>query len=309
MRSFLPICALLLLAAASLPGQTPGEPDWRIFDGAVVLGGVNAESLLGSPIVTQLIERAVGEFPESLQTIDQFRAGKGVKNTFFALTQSGQQLSVLVLLRGPGIEEKDLIRNAQGKFQVRRLDPETVLLGDAPALARAVRRLTLPAPARDSAVVAQAKQLSQHRDFWIAGSMPSLPQTALVGGTIRSLSLGINLQSDLNVDLNVEATSPQMAADLAAKMNTSQAQLPPGASMTADVRGSQVHAQLAVPGEEIVKAIASSAGTIAQRIREGLAQQGFGPAAAATPQQPPAPKKIVIYGLDEGPKEIVLPQP
>jgi hypothetical protein len=296
-----------------------GEPDWRFADPtAMLIGGINIERLARSELIRGTLEQIRQRLPESQATLDKTLGPRpDISHVSFSLRQNGQDPDVLVLING-SMDEAAVAKALQSKLQVRRIDLNAVLLGNGPSLDAAVRRLSRPALPLQAPLFQQGKALAAAHDSWMAGSMPSVAQTAMLQAVVRGFSLGLDLRQDVRMELNVNFANAQLAQDIVQRVRASKADLPPGASLDIHATGSAARFLFAMDGAHVQQAVADAmAGGLNAQLGSlfgapDFAQAGAAPAATPKPAPIPAParKSVVIYGLDDGPREVPLgPRP
>ena len=201
------------------------------------------------------------------------------------------------------------------------LDEGTLLLGDEKSVLAALdRRGRALAPA--STLLARAQVLAFTHDFWAiadaplskfqpASASPGNPVasalTSQIASQIKGIEAGLSLRDGFQFELNLatdsEATAAQMSQVISAQIQTAmlaQATRPEEAEMVRKLQigaeGNRMRVNLALTADEF---------------RQLQAAQAARAMAAARAPQPPVraakpatPGKIVIYGLEGGPREI-----
>lgn len=287
-----------------------GGPDWRFADPiATMIGGIDLESLAQSKIVRGAVAQLLANVPGSQSALDNFSIASGVRRALFSLRDGAAEPSVLVLLSGQ-LDEKDLARALDGKLQVRRVDLENVLVGTGPELEAAVARMGRPAVASVVPAVYESKTLVDGHDIWIAGRIPRMPQTASVASAIHGFALGLSLRKDLRLDASVDTANVQMAQEIVEKARASQKEIPEGTSLDVTAQGNVVQMRFAMDGEKLSEALTKAMPT--PGFSEMFSSLGLSPAAqkGTASQKPVAPaparKSAVIYGLEDGPREVPM---
>ena len=319
MRSLIVFVALAAILPVSNVLAQPvlvsvGEADWRFADpSAVLVGGVNVGALTSSKLVRNVLLELVGKMgqnPEVLKAMDQ---ASSVSRISFSLGEGKGEPSVLMLVEG-NLDDAAAARMIQGKLEMRRLDLNTVLMGSAADLNQAATRMNATQPVLRASLQRQALALARSNDLWIAGAIPA------VGGAklaipMESLSLGLNLQTDVLLDLNVNMTTVKAAQDLVKQIQQGKkdelAKI--GATLEASVAGTAAKVHFAMNGDQVAKAMGEAwSHGVGQQMSGILGMAGMAAAAAnasqAAPTPAPAPtrKNVVIYGLEDGPREIPL---
>jgi hypothetical protein len=316
MRSHRTIALILCsLAVPAVFAQAPAQ-DWRFaHPGATLVGGFRVKAMLDSPLVNTLITQATAKDPSAGAIVGMMRAALGgVTEVRFSVRDAGKGKDPEVLALVTGVLDDVTARGlAQGKTSLRRIDANTVLVGEGQSLEDAVIRLSKPATGLQDRALGRSKGVANN-DLWIAGTLPALPMTIPVLDSLRSLALGISAQSDLRVEIALEMTSAKMAEDLVSSARRSQVQQPAlGAALESEVDGSTARFRMVMPGDQVIQAAQ-------QAMEHGITSSGAqsplaaflspsllsGAPVASEPAGPAKPKRdtIVIYGLDEGTREI-----
>jgi hypothetical protein len=316
MRSLRTVALILCsLAAPAVFAQASAE-DWRFaHPGATLLGGFRVKAMLDSPLVNTLIAQATAKDPSAGAIVGMMRAALGgVTEVRFSVRDAGKGKDPEVLALVTGVLDDVTVRGlAQGKTSLRRIDANTVLVGEGQALEDAVIRLSKPATGLQARALGRSKTVANN-DLWVAGTLPALPMTIPVLDSLRSLALGISAQNDLRVEIALEMASAKMAEDLVSSARRSQAQQPAlGAALESEVDGSTARFRVVMPGDQVIQAAQ-------QAIEHGITSNGAqsplaaflspsllsGAPVVSEPAGPAKPKRdtIVIYGLDEGTREI-----
>jgi hypothetical protein len=320
MRSLGLIPCFLIGSAAF--AQVPVQ-DWRFaHPGATLVGGFRIKAVLNSPLVNNLIAQATAKDPSTGMMVGMMRSSVGgVTEVRFSVRDMGKGKEPDVLALVTGVVDDAIAGaltqgKAQGKAQVRRIDANTLLLGEGQSLEDAVARLSKPATGLQARALDRGKALAD-RDLWIAGTLPELPGLTIpMLDTLRGLALGISLQSDLSIEVALDMDNAKTAEDLVSLARRSQAQQPGlGAALQSEADGSTARFRFEMPGDQVIQAvkqgIEQSAG--GQSPLAGFLGTSVGSNVLPTfksttpaPAAPPKPKQgtIKIYGLDEGTREI-----
>jgi hypothetical protein len=212
--------------------------------------------MLDSPLVNTLITQATGKDPSAGAIVGMMRAALGgVTEVRFSVRDAGKGKDPEVLALVTGVLDDVTARGlAQGKTSLRRIDANTVLVGEGQSLEDAVIRLSKPATGLQDRALGRGKGVANN-DLWIAGTLPALPMTIPVLDSLRSLALGISAQSDLRVEIALEMTSAKMAEDLVSSARRSQVQQPAlGAALESEVDGSTARFRMVMPGDQVIQA-------------------------------------------------------
>jgi hypothetical protein len=288
-----------------------GGPDWRFEDPfATLIGGIDMDALWRSEIVRGALAQLLAGVPGGESAL-QNSGASGVTRALFSLRDWGGEPKVLVLLTGQ-VDEKALAQAMNGRLQVRRVDLENVLLGTGAELVNAAGRMNRPVAESGPSALHQSKTLVDGHDFWIAGRIPRMPQTAQVADAIQGFALGFSLRKDLRLDVSLNTASVQMAQEIVTKARTSMKETPEGASLDVSAQGKSVELRFAMDGARLNQALAKA--MPASGFSEMFSSLGIAPVSAgSTAPKPAAPapprRSAVIYGLDEGPREVPMTRP
>jgi hypothetical protein len=157
-------------------------------------------------------------------------------------------------------------------------------------------------------------------DFWISGQIPENPIALLTAGmpvpgginlpaspdltkNLRRIAIGLSLRDGIDAELVLKTTTPEMAEALVKEILKSIEEKPNPLSrlVGAHAEGATAHFTLDVPRSMAVESI-----------RATMDQQKNLAASTTVPQPLDPPKPMhhaaVIQGLDDGPREVQLPQ-
>jgi hypothetical protein len=204
---------------------------------------------------------------------------------------------------------------------VALLDGGTLLLGDEKSVLAALDRRGGALPPA-SALLARAQALASTHDFWAiadaplskfqpAGASPGNPVASALASQIASqikgietgLSLRDGFQFELSLATDSEATALQMSQLVSGQIQMAmlaQATRPEEAEMVRKIQigaeGNRMRVNLALTADEFQQLQAAQAARVMAAAST--------PQPAARPAKPATPGKIMIYGLDGGPREI-----
>lgn len=204
---------------------------------------------------------------------------------------------------------------------VALLDGGMLLLGDEKSVLAALDRRGRALPPA-SALLARAQALASTHDFWAiadaplskfqpAGASPGNPVASALASQIASqikgietgLSLRDGFQFELNLATDSDATATQMSQLVSGQIQMAmlaQATRPEEAEMVRKLQigaeGNRMRVNLALTADEFRQLQAAQAARAMTAARA--------PQPPARPVKPATPGKIMIYGLDGGPREI-----
>ena len=310
------------LTASTIFAQAPAQ-DWRFaHPGATMVGSFRVKAVLDSPLVNTLIAQAASKDPSSTAIVGMMRGALGgVQEVRFSIRDmgKGKNPDVLALVSG-AMDDATAGALTQGKTTVRRLDANTLLIGEGPSVEDAMARMSKPATGLQARALDRSKTLGDY-DLWIAGTLPVLPMTVPVIDTMRGLAVGISMQNDLRMELALDMDSAKTAEDLVSAARRSQVKQPGlGAALQSEVEGATARFRITLPGDQVIQAVQQGiANGTAQSPLAGIFGGSFGSTALPTftsgapaPAVQPEPMRgtVKIYGLDEGTREVkVEPRP
>ena len=301
-----------LAAFAQVPVTQTQMQDWRFaHPGATMVGGFRVKAVLDSALVNTLIAQATAKDPSTATLVGMMRGALGgISEVRFSVRDmgKGQNPDVLALVSG-ATDDATARALAQNKATVRRVNANTILVGEGQSIEDAMIRLSKPATGLQARALDRSKGLSNH-DFWIAGTLPEIPAMSIpMLDSLRGLALGISLQSDLRMELDLDMNTAKMAEDLVSAARRSQVQQPGlGAALQSEADGSTARFRFSMPGDQVIQAVQQGiANGGAQSSLAGLLGESL-PTFKSTSPKPDAPANpkgtIKIYGLDEGTREI-----
>lgn len=312
MRSLRTAALLICFVTSGLLAQESSQ-DWRFaHPGATLVGGFRLKATLDSPLVNALIAQATAKDPSAGPMVAMMKAAlSGVTEVRFSVRDMGKGKDPDVLALVSGVLD-DTTANAlmapKTKTTLHRIDANTVLMGQGQSLEDALDRMRKPAVALQDRALDRGKAIAHH-DLWMAGSLPAMPMTFPVLDSLRGLAFGLTMQKDLNVEVAVEMATPKMAEDLVSSARKSQAQQPAsvGAALHSEVDGSTARFQVVMEGDQLLQAARQAMeGNTGSSPLAALLGGSSSPAPQFAESTPAKPKRdtIMIYGLEDGPREI-----
>jgi hypothetical protein len=315
MRALALISSFLIGSAAF--AQVPAQ-DWRFaHPGATLVGGFRIKAVLDSPLVNTLIAQATAKDPSSGVMVGMMRSTLGaVSEVRFSVRDMGKGTNPDVLALVTGVMDDAVLGaltqgKTQGKTTFRRIDANTILVGEGQSLEDAVARLSKPATGLQARALDRSKALGDY-DLWLSGMIPEIPTMKIpMLDSLRGLALGMSLQNDLRVEVDLDTTNAKTAEDLVSAARRSQVQQPGlGSALQSEVDGNTARFRIELPGDQVIQAVKQGMeqGAGAQSPLAGLLGQSL-PMFKSTTPAPAAPAEpmrgtIRIYGLDDGTREI-----
>jgi hypothetical protein len=231
-------------------------------------------SLTSSPAVLAAVS---GSFPQA--TIREQAARKGLKRTLY------REVEIWVT---PGKET----------LSIARMSDELILLGRVKNLQDAIDRSLREGGDREySPLLARGAHYAQD-DLWVVAAGlpdPLAERFVPIEAEAEGFEGGVSLGDGLRLGAVFTASSEEAAAQLAETLKQMVPSLPPVArGIQVNIDEKNVTLGLAITGEQLVAGLRrTETATVA-------------PVVKATPAKPAGPQIIRIFGLDEGPREIVV---
>ncbi len=191
------------------------------------------------------------------------------------------------------------ISPGKGSLSVAQVSGQLVLIGMRHTLEDALDRDQAETGRRYSPLLTRAARFAQ-QDLWVVSNHLPDPLASLFipfEAEARSFEGSVSLREGLRLEAALDGGSEQAAAEIAESLRQSIPSLP------AVARGLQV----TVATERVVLGLTVDREQFSASLRQ--------PAAVVPPAPPPEPPKssgpqiIRILGLDDGPREILLPSP
>jgi hypothetical protein len=329
---------LLLLGFCSLAlAQTPPDTDWRFaHPDADMKLSLNLQAILNSPSIMKAIDQGKAQAKDNamqiqlvlamLKTVDRISVSvrqKAAPDGKAAGDKTAADMDVLAQVTGSF--DPQLIAGffpSTGTSRVKVAGPHTLLIGDGDSFAQAAERMASGAPLRGDEM--------EQSDIWISARSRFLSQQAnqpaLLFPAMQDLSMGLNLGEAPEINMLLTAADEAGAGEMLKTIQDAMGQLAlagPTAGTAAKALsmkqdGARVRVHFVVPPEVMgfVQQLAqqqAASGALPAQLTPLLGMLGLGgpaspatpPAGSITPVPPPQNGgKIVIYGLDGGPREI-----
>jgi hypothetical protein len=278
-----------------------GELDWRLLPSqSDLLIGINLGNLLESEVARTLLREWAGKLGATQEEQDKLLAGIGDVTQAVISVHQREMLAVLV-----GNLE-DFSQSSQiGGLQVMRVSADTVLLGSPEALRWAMFRLKFGLAM--TAALEEQQQLSQTYQFWAwakPAALAALGQGVSSNSPLTKIKIGASLKDRFRMDMIMDAADAAAAKRV---LESSRKTAP--RDFQASVEGASVHYALILDRTATLARFGSfMTDSVGKQFAPLLAAARQISAAKASGTARPAPGKVVIDGLDDGPKEVPLAQ-
>jgi len=263
-----------------------GGIDWRFADpSADALAVLNCSKLSASPLGRGLIEKLGAN-----QGLDQ----SDVQTSLRALSGVGQvALSVRddrIVLMVTGRMPDSILPAPVAGWKAVPLEGNAMLIGHGDAVDQAVERMLARSPFGELAQKALERQADG--EFWAAGSAKLAGQEAVAAG-VKRFSLTASMRDRLTSDIAFEFSGVPDATAIRTWLNSLG---------EAKIEGNVVHARMSIGSDEAQQSFGKTAvSPLGQRLGAFI-----GPARYLPMRDDGTTKhsRPVIYGLDEGAKEV-----
>jgi hypothetical protein len=263
-----------------------GGIDWRFADPfADAIVGFNLSDLAASPLARGLIAQlgaSQGLTEADLQKI--FDGLSGVDQVAFSVHNN----RVVVMITGR-VADSTLPAPEAG-WKAVPVSGNAMLVGHADAVDWAMRRIAMKGPLAELTRDAEERQATS--EFWAVGS-PGLVGPQAIAAGVKRFSMSVSVRNRLATDVAFEFNGVPTAQTLKTW------QTPAGATT---LEGNVLHVRMSMEASEVQQKFGKiAAGPVGQRLAGLVTAARYLPVRDTT-----APKqtKAVIYGLDDGPKEV-----
>ncbi len=293
------------------------EPDWRFaHPNPTFLASINIGTLMRSALMDAIWKRGAEQAGSAVSAADIEKA-----RAFFAdvdriciSIRPGAKGQADGLILFTGRFENDpltaLLQSAKG-VTWRRIDASSILLGQEASLASALRRLAAPPSGLPANGLFQKAKDLMDNDIWITGAPGLQAGASDAMGGIRNFSLGVSYQRDFRMDLAMESATAQGVEQILAAYGQAQVEMtksPEKRTLWEQV-SRYVHVERpSATGVRFTVYVAES--EMNPKFTQGIAALiGSGSGAGEAPANSPAAperKSVVIYGLDDEPRDVPL---
>jgi hypothetical protein len=296
----------LILAAALLHAES--HPSWWTYaePEATALVGIHWETLRDSPFAPAVCA-ALADFPgvpllfESRQILLSSPSMLAILSGSFPVEALRKQALAKGLKPGNyrGIEM--FLAPGGDTLSLAQLTEQVLLLGSKKTLERAIDRSLAETGRRYSPLLARAARLAPDYDLWVVASqLPDELASQFVPLEIEAGGFdgGVSLRGGLQMGASLDAGSPERSAAVAENLRR---MIP---SWPAIARATEVKADAA----SVLLTLEVTSDQLAAALKPPAAPQPAAIETKKTEEPPPqGPQVIRIFGLDDGPREIVLP--
>jgi hypothetical protein len=275
-----------------------GELDWRFaHPHPDLLIGIDMENLLGSELMRTLLREWAGKLGATVQEQEKMLSGMSDVKRVLISIQNRDLLAMMI-----GKIDNVPVGVQLGGMKFTPISSDTVLMGTEAGSFGALTRLKLAA--LPDAQQQEPKLMARTYDFWVWGRadrLAGLGAGASGNSPVKKIKLGVSFRDGFNLQMILDTTDPASAARLLATMQKTAPQ-----GLLGAVEGNSVRYAMVLDRDAALKRFA------------GLMTDSFGkqfaPLIAAARQisarqaagARPSSGKIVIDGLDDGPKEVPL---
>ena len=265
---------------------TVGGIDWRFAEPfADALMGFNLERLAASPITRSLILQLGARAALSEADLQKILDGLGGVDQVAVSIRNNR---VVVMLSGSATDS--MLPSPDSGMKTIALPGGSYLVGHPDVIDWAARRVEMKGPPTD--LTRMAEQWQSSSEFWVSGSAALLGPQARSAGLAR-FSLTVWIRDRLTTDLAFEFNGPP-DPEMVKRFQSSLS--------AASLEGNSLHLRTSISAADVQQKIAE---IVASPVGEQLAALVAAARYLRVPETA-APKqtKPVIYGLDDGPREV-----
>jgi hypothetical protein len=246
--------------------------------------------LISSP---ELLAMAAGNFPPS-----------GVQG------QAAAKKMKRILYRGIAL----YVSPVKETLSMAQIDEQLLLIGQLKTLESAIDRSqwsTGPIALRYSPLLSRAARAASAGDLWVvANRLPDPLASLFVPLEIAAEGFDgvVSVRGGLHLDATVRTGTAPAAADIAESLTQSIPDMPGVAKgLQVSVTGDRVLLGLDLNSDQLAASLRQPERVPVPAPEPAVVPAPAAPAVVAEKPKPPEPQVIRIFGLDEGPREIVLP--
>jgi len=263
-----------------------GGIDWRFADPFPdVLVGLNFSGLAASPLARDFIVQLGAKQGLSAADVEKiFNGMSEVEQVAFSMRNN----RAVAMLTGH-VTDTTLPAQEAG-FKAVTISGNAMLLGHPDAVDQAMRRMAFKGASTELTRLAEERQAGS--EFWIIGSVGLVGPQAVSAG-VKRFFLTVSLRDRMTSDVALEFNGVPNASALRTWQATAGA---------GTLEGNTVHVRRSMEGEEAKRQFGQIlAGPLGKPLGALVEAARYLPARDTTV---PKRTKPVIYGLDEGPREV-----
>src|SRR5579864_8425160 len=302
------VMGILLLSAAMSSAES--HPAWWRYASpeATALVGIHWEQLRSSPFADAIAGELSGEGGLGFPDLECLKEARQILISSPALVamaagnfpaEKFREQAVRKGLRRALYREVELwVTPAKDTLSIARMSEQLVLLGSLKNLQDAIDRSKLEEANRAySPLLARAAHYAQE-DLWVVAARlpdPLAGRFVPIEAEAEGFEGGVSLAGGLRLGAVFTAASAEAATQLAESLQQTVVSLPPVArGIQVNIDQNSVTLAMAVTEEQLLAGLRTAETATAA------------PVVKATPAKPAGPQIIRIFGLDDGPREIVL---
>jgi hypothetical protein len=308
----------------AVPVVAPGgQVDWRFaHPNAAMLMSVNLRTLLSSPAMETVFNQISSQIGGQVPGIGPAELAKArawmnnIDRLYISVQSATSNPQAVMIITGRFDNAFLSTLQVDPAKRAQFANASAILIGDPGSVAQATKRMT--ATDAPNALVQTAGAWASRYDLWVMGSPALLPSAALTGkkaagvpdfaSSIRSFSVGMTMASDVRVDAVLETTSPQVAEQMAAMIKSGAMQQAGmqeySKNLHVSANGATLQISASVDQGQLTRGM-SMRGSAGRRASSGMTGSSVA-IPEAQPNPNAKPDRVVISGLDDGPKEIKL---
>lgn len=277
-----PLCLLLLMAARLLPAADAALPNFLPADTKALIG-LRLRAITGSKLFQGLATQAVNAGSDwmTVASMVGFDPLKDIDEILIASAAGRQNAPALMVVRGRFDLERlsagakryhgvALLSGSKANGTIALLDGSTALAGDVTLVHTAIDQRG--GTAEVSGLLAKAEDLREHYDIWGVGEIPQGAAAAVTQApgidSIDRFEFGLLLSHGIEASADLHGRSAKDLEKLSASLQLFKAmasqpgQAASGVKLETRLEGNTLHLSVAVPEEELKKAMMARASTL-----------------------------------------------
>jgi hypothetical protein len=275
-----------------------GEMDWRtVPKDSDMLIGIDMGSFVESDLACALLREWTSRMGVTQAEQDRLLETLGSVSQV-VVSIHGKEIVAIMIGRLDDLQEGAQL----GGLKVARLSADTLALGSQWSLTFVRHRLHFPL--EETPLLHDARELARSSQFWAVArpsALAAFGKPASPNSPVKQVKFGVSLTDQFRMDIKIDTVSPETATQI---LESSQKGAPRG--LQSSVEGSTAHfalvydrnTTLARFGSFMTDSLGKQFASLVAAARE-MASRNTAPAR-------PAPGKVLIEGLDDGPKEVTM---
>ena len=275
-----------------------GEMDWRtVPKDSDLLIGIDMGSLAESDLAGALLREWTSKMGVTPAEQDRLLETLGSVSQV-VISIHGKEIVAIMIGRLDDLQEGAQL----GGLKVARLSADTIALGSQWSLTWVRHRLHFPL--EETPTLQASRELARTSQFWAvarSSAFAAFGQPASPNSPVKQIKFGVSLTDQFRMDIKIDTASPEAAEQL---LESGQKGAP--RDLRSSVEGSTAHFALVYDRNTTLARFGSFMTDSLGKRFAPLVVTAREMAARNTAPPRPAPGKVLIEGLDDGPKEVTM---